>query len=60
MILELKDNSNKALLIGDDFASVSSKQRAGKPHKQRTFRLIICFVAKIAMSKNELFRAVEK
>lgn len=22
MILELKDNSNKALLIGDDFASV--------------------------------------
>ena len=44
MILELKDNSNKALLIGDDFASVSSKQRAGKPHKQRTFRLLVCGV----------------
>ena len=24
--------------------SLSSKQRAGKPHKQRTFRLLVCGV----------------
>lgn len=28
MILELKDNSNKALLIGDDFASLNSKRKS--------------------------------
>ena len=38
------DNHIKITYIKPNFASLNSKQRAGKPHKQRTFRLLVCVV----------------
>ena len=35
------DNHIKITYIKPNFASLSSKQKAGKPHKQRTFRLLM-------------------
>ena len=32
------------LRISLDLPNWNSKQRAGKPHKQRTFRLLVCGV----------------
>lgn len=38
------DNYIETTKIKPNFASLNSKQRAGKPHKQRTFRLLVCGV----------------
>ena len=38
------DNRIKITYIKPNFASLNSKQGAGKSHKQRTFRLLVCVV----------------